>query len=174
MEPAATSEVTKLAGLKHGIYHPRLPTLRKMSMDTITHKLPTEHARTTTDCPSVEFGQAATTLRKSYGKLHSGGVINKSLNGQMSSYKPLGHIDAWQKIVERLNARESSQQNIQGLGDHKIVGYVGRYRHPAVTSSWQHALKNMRPHSAKPMPTAMYTRYRSINTRPQSARPWKT
>ena len=54
MDSAGTEGVAKLAGLKHGIYHPRLPSLRKMSMDTVTHKLPTEHARMTTDCPSSE------------------------------------------------------------------------------------------------------------------------
>ena len=48
----SSAVLAKLAGLKQGLYHPRLPTLRKMDMDTITHKLPTEHARTTTTCPS--------------------------------------------------------------------------------------------------------------------------
>ena len=78
MEPAATSEVTKLAGLKHGIYHPRLPTLRKMSMDTITHKLPTEHARTTTDCPS---GQQPRLPFEMFSLAHL----------QWNSVKPLQH-----------------------------------------------------------------------------------
>ena len=40
----------KLAGVKHEIYHPSLPTLRKMDMDNVTCKLPDEHARTTTPC----------------------------------------------------------------------------------------------------------------------------
>lgn len=41
----------KLAGVKHDLYHPNLPTLRKMDMDNVTHKLPTEHSRTTTPTP---------------------------------------------------------------------------------------------------------------------------
>ena len=40
----------KLAGVKHEIYHPSLPTLRKMDMDNVTCKLSNEHARTTTPC----------------------------------------------------------------------------------------------------------------------------
>ena len=38
----------KLSGLKFELYHPRLPNLRRMEMDTVCHKLPTEHLRTTT------------------------------------------------------------------------------------------------------------------------------
>lgn len=44
----------KLAGVKHELYNPNLPTLRKMDMDNVTHKLPTEHSRTTT---STQRGQ---------------------------------------------------------------------------------------------------------------------
>ena len=40
----------QLAGIKECLYHPRLPTLRRMDMDTIAHKLPHEHCRTTTPC----------------------------------------------------------------------------------------------------------------------------
>ena len=40
----------KLSGLKFELYHPRLPTLRRMDMDTVCHKLPIEHSRTTTTC----------------------------------------------------------------------------------------------------------------------------
>ena len=40
----------KLAGVKECLYHPRLPTFRRIDMDTIAHKLPHEHCRTTTPC----------------------------------------------------------------------------------------------------------------------------
>lgn len=36
--------------IQEGLYHPRLPSLRRMDMDTATHKLPEEHCRTTTSC----------------------------------------------------------------------------------------------------------------------------
>ena len=44
----------KLAGVKHGLYHPRLPTLRRMDIDTAAHRLPLEHSRTTTFCNEGE------------------------------------------------------------------------------------------------------------------------
>ena len=40
----------QLASVKTGLFHPRLPTFRRMDMDTAGHKLPDEHCRTTTSC----------------------------------------------------------------------------------------------------------------------------
>lgn len=49
MEITLTSR--QLAGVKHILYHPRLPTLRRMDMDTVLHKLTSTHSRHTTFCP---------------------------------------------------------------------------------------------------------------------------
>lgn len=38
----------QLAAVKEGLFHPSLPTFRRMDMDTARHKLPGEHCRTTT------------------------------------------------------------------------------------------------------------------------------
>ena len=40
----------KLPGVKEQLYHPRLPSLRRMDMDTVRHRLPDEHCRLTTPC----------------------------------------------------------------------------------------------------------------------------
>ena len=40
--------INMLASVKDGLYHPMLPTFRRMDMDTAIHKLPEEHSRTTT------------------------------------------------------------------------------------------------------------------------------
>ena len=37
-----------LASAKEGLYHPRLPTFRRMDRDTVAQKLPYDHCRTTT------------------------------------------------------------------------------------------------------------------------------
>uniref|UniRef100_A0A8C5WI54 Uncharacterized protein n=1 Tax=Leptobrachium leishanense TaxID=445787 RepID=A0A8C5WI54_9ANUR len=44
----------KLAEVKHTLYHPMLPTLRRMEMDTIAHKLSDQHSRTSTPCGQGE------------------------------------------------------------------------------------------------------------------------
>ena len=40
----------KLPAVKECLYHPNLPTFRRMDIDTAAHKLPDEHCRTTADC----------------------------------------------------------------------------------------------------------------------------
>lgn len=40
----------QLASVKHQLYHPQLPTLRRMDMDTVGHRLSSEHSRHTTFC----------------------------------------------------------------------------------------------------------------------------
>ena len=40
----------QLAAVKEGMFHPNLPTFRRMDMDTARHLLPDEHSRTTTTC----------------------------------------------------------------------------------------------------------------------------
>ena len=47
-EPRPSS--AKLSGVKFELYNPRLPTLRRMDMDSVSHKLSSEHSRTTTPC----------------------------------------------------------------------------------------------------------------------------
>jgi len=37
----------KLPAVKESLYHPSLPTFRRMDIDTAAHKLPDEHCRTT-------------------------------------------------------------------------------------------------------------------------------
>ena len=49
-------QAVKLAAVKSGLFHPRLPTFRRMDMDTAAHKLPDEHCRTTTSCGPGKFG----------------------------------------------------------------------------------------------------------------------
>uniref|UniRef100_A0A6I8NYU8 Uncharacterized protein n=1 Tax=Ornithorhynchus anatinus TaxID=9258 RepID=A0A6I8NYU8_ORNAN len=51
-----------LAGVKSQLYHPSLPTLRQMDIDTANSRLPDEHCRTTTLLTKGDFDQAHFTL----------------------------------------------------------------------------------------------------------------
>ena len=42
-----STKKVQLAAVKTGLFHPNLPTFRRMDMDTAGHKLPDEHCRTT-------------------------------------------------------------------------------------------------------------------------------
>lgn len=48
LHPRFRNRSNMLASVKEGLYHPMLPTFRRMDMDTAGHKLPEEHSRTTT------------------------------------------------------------------------------------------------------------------------------
>lgn len=50
--PSFGHRINMLASVKDGLYHPMLPTFRRMDMDTAMHKLPEEHSRTTTPLTS--------------------------------------------------------------------------------------------------------------------------
>ncbi|XP_076989757.1 sperm microtubule inner protein 8 isoform X3 [Tamandua tetradactyla] len=51
-----------LAGVKQQLYHPALPTLRRMDMDTVKACLPDQHCRSSTCCRKDEFDNAQFTL----------------------------------------------------------------------------------------------------------------
>ena len=53
----------KLASVKHELYHPLLPTLRKMDMDEVARRLPDEHSRTTTQCTRGESHRALDSVQ---------------------------------------------------------------------------------------------------------------
>lgn len=60
---------SRLAGVKDRLYHPALPTLRQMDMDTAMNKLPDEHSQTATACTK---GNVSTELWKAAGQSWGG------------------------------------------------------------------------------------------------------
>ncbi|XP_064398540.1 sperm microtubule inner protein 8-like [Halichondria panicea] len=177
----------KLAGVKFELYNPALPTLRRMSMDDVTKRLPTEHTRTSTPCNRGEFVNARTTLRKRGWSdpvnLPSKKILSKNTSSMLSSVKNLQtrtFAENWAAILSSLNNSQSipMQREIGTQTDTlqlTITGLASRTTHPDITNSWQnrrpHNGQWSRPSTAKQMPAAMYSRYRG--TRPYSANPWK-
>ena len=43
-------KTVQLSAVKTGLFHPKLPSFRRMDMDTAGNKLPDQHCRTTTSC----------------------------------------------------------------------------------------------------------------------------
>eukprot|EP00794_Sanderia_malayensis_P019256 gene19256-21184_t len=52
----------KLPGVKECLYHPNLPTFRRMDIDTAAHKLPEQHCRTATPCSARDFMKGSVTF----------------------------------------------------------------------------------------------------------------
>ncbi|RMX59206.1 hypothetical protein pdam_00007732 [Pocillopora damicornis] len=79
-----------LASVKEGLYHPMLPTFRRMDMDTAVHKLPEEHSRTTTPLTREDFESRTITLFRPAEKSLSGTRITETGRQlQSTSYQPI-------------------------------------------------------------------------------------
>ncbi|KAM4833763.1 sperm microtubule inner protein 8 isoform 2-T3 [Thomomys bottae] len=75
----------QLAGVKHQLYHPALPTLRRMDMDTVKACLPDQHCQSTTYCCKEDFNNARFSLPRVPNKpLH---CLDFSQSGQKVCHK---------------------------------------------------------------------------------------
>ncbi|XP_074078854.1 sperm microtubule inner protein 8 [Macrotis lagotis] len=183
-----------LAGVKQQLYHPYLPTLRRMDMDTVSGRLPDEHCQSSTYCSKDDFNKAHFSLL---------GVPNKNLSslditgtGQMlkkrhrcGTLAPLApginHID-WPSYTHAIedwcHFVSASGEFKLPLVDKKIEGFSGyavRYLKPDVTQCWRYCL-NQNPsldqYGQKPLPYDTTNTFRSFSTAYSQAKylkPWR-
>ncbi|KAL5467531.1 hypothetical protein EMCRGX_G031775 [Ephydatia muelleri] len=157
----------RLASVKHQLYHPQLPTLRRMSMDTVLHKLTTEHSRHITSCEPENFLSARSTLVTKAPAIPCRRILDRTTESTMRTIGTR-NTDAWRKLLGTVQTNNS--------GDLYFSGLAIRDKHPSITSSWQTTISNLtgphRPKSSKPMPATLYSRYR-VSSRPGTATPWR-
>ncbi|XP_040489306.1 testis, prostate and placenta-expressed protein isoform X1 [Ursus maritimus] len=141
-----------LAGVKQQLYHPALPSLRRMDMDSVRACLSDEHCRSTTYCRKDDFDNAYFTLL---------GVPNKPLQcldvtatGQRLRNRC--HEGKLVPIVPGINrvdwpcftrAIEDWSRFVSSAGEFKLPcpskrvesfsGYAVRYLKPEVTQNWR-------------------------------------
>ncbi|XP_028930459.1 testis, prostate and placenta-expressed protein isoform X2 [Ornithorhynchus anatinus] len=140
-----------LAGVKSQLYHPSLPTLRQMDIDTANSRLPDEHCRTTTLLTKGDFDQAHFTLFEEPEKRLACLDVTKTGQRLTERYRegklaPL-HQANWPKLTR---AVEDYSRFISAGGkfklpkvERKIEGfssYAVRYLKPNVTQSWRYCL----------------------------------
>nr|DAA06548.1 TPA_inf: TEPP protein [Molgula tectiformis] len=174
-----------LAAVKEGLYHPRLPSLRRMDMDTATHKLPDEHCRTTTSCGNRDFSNASASEFGSASKPLSGDKITdtgRSLQKVVPNF-PHGvtHTSPSKNAYMLSNSKGDWSKFISSTGEFRLPeydpkyfrfsGYAVRYLKPQVTQSWKYTLQQepkLDQYSQTPIPANVYSRYR--DTFPQYSR----
>lgn len=174
-----------LAAVKEGLYHPRLPTLRRMDMDNATHMLSDEHCRTTTSCGPKDFHDASTSFFKNARKPLSGTRITEtghSLQKVVPNY-PAGvtHTAPTKNRYMLSLTKDDWSKFISASGEFKLPeydpkhfrfsGYAVRYLKPQVTQSWRYTLEQepkLDQYAQKPIPANVYSRYR--DTFPQYSR----
>ncbi|XP_027713711.1 testis, prostate and placenta-expressed protein [Vombatus ursinus] len=147
-----------LPGVKQQLYHPYLPTLRQMDMDTVMAKLPDEHCQSSTYCCKGDFDHAHFSLLS---------VPNKSLNGLVSDPPRLesslevegGCSKATYSVTHFLRA---CSLLVEGFS-----GYAVRYLKPDITQCWRYCL-NQNPsldqYGQKPLPNDTMNTFRSFSS----------
>lgn len=172
-----TLRTVKLAAVKEGLFHPRLPTFRHMDRDTAMHRLPDEHCRTTTSCGPEDFRRATTTLFTNETPLPSAGITETGRRLQRFYTAPVELRQTrgdWSEFLnrcpERYNIRLPELQENRDKGLH-FSGYAVRYLRPEVTGSWKYTLRqepSIDQYGQKPIPANVFSRYR--DTVPQYSR----
>jgi len=166
----------QLAAVKEGLFHPSLPTFRRMDMDTAGHKLPDTHCRTTTTCGPVDFRRARTTLFTPPTKpLNSAQITEtgRQLHKYYTTPEELKKTrvewsDFLNRSPERFNIR---LPELPGNRDLHFEGYNVRYMRPEVTASWRYNLRQeptLDQYGQRPIPANAFARYR--DTLPQYSR----
>ncbi|CAM5150296.1 unnamed protein product [Eretmochelys imbricata] len=183
-----------LAGVKDRLFHPDLPTLRRMDMDSAGNKLPDEHSRTITACTKEDFANASFTL---------GGVPNKRLSslgmtelgqsltaryraGKMAPLTPSTNHEEWPSYTQ---AMADWSRFISSAGEFKLPSvnkkvlgfscYAVRYLKPDVSQTWRYCL-NQNPsldrYGQKPLPynsTNTFRSFGSAYSRSHYLQPWR-
>lgn len=166
----------KLASVKGGLFHPNLPTFRRMDMDTAGHKLPDTHCRTTTSCGPVDFRRATTSLMTPPKKpLASAGITDtgRQLHRHYTTPDELKQTRLeWSEFLNKCPERyEIRLPELPQNKDLHFRGYAVRYLRPEVTSAWRYTLTQeptLDQYAQKPIPANIYARYR--DTYPQYSR----
>ncbi|XP_075392821.1 sperm microtubule inner protein 8 [Tenrec ecaudatus] len=183
-----------LASVKHQLYHPALPSLRRMDMDNVRACLSDEHCQSSTYCSKDEFDNAHCTLL---------GIPNKPLQclditatGQ--KLRPRHRAGKLVPIAPGINrvdwpcytrAIEDWSRFISSAGEFKLPcldktvdsfsGYAVRHLKPHVTQSWRFHL-NQNPsldrYGQKPLPfdsLNTFRRFGSLYSRLNYLPPWR-
>ncbi|KAG9474746.1 hypothetical protein GDO78_003288 [Eleutherodactylus coqui] len=164
------SSVHQLAGVKHTLYHPRLPTLRRMEMDSMAHKLSDEHSRSSTPCDHRNFADARmTTYTHARQLLPSLAITDtgRRLTQRRTDSNATAQFLEWTPEKERTGmlAAEGSAtctaapRHLQltdlrrmdlGFGGHAV-----RFLYPKLTNSWRFCLDHnpsLDEYGQKPVP----------------------
>ncbi|XP_044515291.1 testis, prostate and placenta-expressed protein [Gracilinanus agilis] len=171
-----------LPGVKQQLYHPYLPTLRRMDMDSVIGKLPEQHCRSSTYCNKDDFTRAHFNLlgipNRRLNSLEitgTGRMLKKKYQGgKMAPLAPgINKID-WPCHT---HAIEDWSRFVSAAGEFKLPlvdktvegfsGYAVRYLKPDVTQCWRYCL-NQNPsldqYGQKPLPYDTLNTFRSFST----------
>nr|XP_020746385.1 testis, prostate and placenta-expressed protein [Odocoileus virginianus texanus]XP_020746386.1 testis, prostate and placenta-expressed protein [Odocoileus virginianus texanus] len=156
----------QLAGVKQQLYHPALPSLRRMDMDSVKACLSDEHCQSTTYCRKDDFDNAYFTVL---------GVPNKPL-------QCLDITETGQRLRNRYHEGKLAPivpETSCLFAVESFSGYAVRYLKPEVTQNWRFCL-NQNPsldrYGQKPLPfdsLNAFRRFGSNYSRVNYLTPWR-
>ncbi|XP_042528764.1 testis, prostate and placenta-expressed protein isoform X1 [Dipodomys spectabilis] len=142
----------QLAGVKHQLYHPALPTLRRMDMDSVKACLPDTHCQSSTYCSKDEFDNVRFSLLgvpnkplQCLGITQSGQKLHdKYREGKLQPIAPGINCVRWpsyKHAIEDWSRFLSSGEKFKRPCPSKKVehfcGYGVRRLKPEVTQNWR-------------------------------------
>ncbi|KAM4603202.1 sperm microtubule inner protein 8 isoform 1-T2 [Discoglossus pictus] len=170
----------KLSGVKHTIYHPVLPSLRRMEMDTVGHKLSDEHSRSSTPCTREQFGdfRALSVTERHITNLeirdNARQIMKRYGIGTMAPLPPGMTQDEWPCFTQAANdwSKYISSSGEFPLRDAKKLslgysGYAVRFLKPDVTQSWRYCLQqnpSLDRYGQKPVSVETANTFRSFRS----------
>ncbi|XP_041375679.1 testis, prostate and placenta-expressed protein-like [Gigantopelta aegis] len=170
-----TFRQVQIAAVKDSLFHPCLPTIRRMDMDTTNQKLPDEHCRTVTSCGPEDFKRAKTTLFEPPRRRLSVMDVTETgrkIHREYTTPDALKHSRMhWHEFLNKCPERYSIQLPERSQKDLHYTGYAVRFVSPDITSSWRKCLKSepmLDQYGQKPLPANIFGRYR--DTYPQYSR----
>ncbi|ELU02034.1 hypothetical protein CAPTEDRAFT_167084 [Capitella teleta] len=179
-----SNQRVRLAAVKSGLFHPNLPSFRRMDMDTARHRLPEEHCRTSTSCGPEDFKWATTSVMAPPANgLHCADITEtgKTLHKYYSAPEELRNTQVdWHEFLQRCPERYKIR--LPELPENKnlhVYGYNVRYLRPEITSSWKYTLRqepSLDQFGQKPIPANVFARYRDTvpkYSRNISAEAWR-
>ncbi|KAM8773792.1 sperm microtubule inner protein 8 isoform 1-T1 [Rhynchonycteris naso] len=145
----------QLAGVKQQLYHPALPSLRRMDMDSVRACLPDEHCQSTTYCCKDDFDNAYFTLLGVPNKLlqclditaTGQRLRSRCREGKLAPIAPgINRVD-WPSFTR---AMDDWSRFVSSAGEFKLPclskgvegfsGYAVRSLKPEVTQNWRRAV----------------------------------
>lgn len=157
---------TQLVAVKDGIFHPNLPTFRRMDMDSVAQKLPDEHSRTTTTCTKDDFENATYTIFPKPSTHLSSLSITEAGREILNHYSVPEDIKKLQLDLTDYLSRPSAslkKHSFPDVRDLHFVGYGVRFVRPEISRSWLYTLRQ-EPHldgsGQAPIPANIYARHR--------------
>ncbi|XP_048210825.1 testis, prostate and placenta-expressed protein isoform X2 [Perognathus longimembris pacificus] len=184
----------QLAGVKHQLYHPALPTLRRMDMDSVKACLPDEHCQSSTYCRKDEFDNARFSLVGAPSKplqcldiTPTGQKIHSRYReGNLEPLAPGPNRLDWPCFTRAIEdwsrsvcSGEQFKKRCPTKKAERFSGYAVRNLKPEVTQNWRYCL-NQNPSldrfGQKPMPYDSLNAFRHFGShysRVNYLTPWR-